>query len=774
MLLYVMQTVRFTHALDWNNHYRLHIDVIPESRQLHVEIVGPVVSSGRVERHLVTLIQLHINDAVYKLSLREQNSPYLTCRLPDSSRSYIAIDIRLGGSDKRDGELFGSYRIDMGTLSYAETFHKLTVFETRMLGNERLYRWLPYTRYPMQKTLLRTDLHTHSSAQITADGLLDVAITYHIPYPTRLLDVLSITYDTSQQVMTPRFFFPPTDAHIIGSVPDEEWAVPVGSLSDEARGILAAAMSVRTDTQVTFGDLEMAAYRYRTPISKHPDAQYGILLVTAQEYAKFGVEYAEITATTMSLLKPDSVSSLHEWLPEIARETGVQLRFLAGLPRNLPPPMLEREVETLLLAAASPYIVGVDFMGFEDNKITQMEPYIKRIASWASAHDSQFTLRIHAGENRKNLSNVRESLRMALHYGMRIRIGHAAHGLDEDAITIAEALSKKNLVMIEFNPDSNLALNNIDRAEELEITTCIDRGIPFVICSDGSGLFHTSTPQLEAVASFGGVGPKELHIIAEYEEEHITREQARFAQKLAQLPANFLDDYAQKYHTLRQVTLPKPLTHNDNAQLFREHLNALHIIHDHAAIQATTSGKKPVLILGATGARYWEKIQPEQKERIKDIFTGLVAILDPKAYYFLIGRPKDEGLTALLSRRVQTYNADATHQNSFALISATVQADQTMQSFTPGLTHVLPLEGSLFTVPNQLVDYVHQHHGIILFIGGGTFVRDAILIARDCGVIFGLMDGPQGASTDKAVMMPEEKLFNDLNSLEKLLQRSRN
>jgi hypothetical protein len=54
---------------------------------------------------------------------------------------------------------------------------------------------------------------------------------------------------------------------------------------------------------------------------------------------------------------------------------------------------------------------------------------------------------------------------------------------------------------------------------------------------------------------------------------------------------------------------------------------------------------------------------------------------------------------------------------------------------------------------------------MIVFIGGGTFVRDAILVAREKNVSFGLMCGPEGASTDKSLMFHASRQFTDLREL---------
>jgi hypothetical protein len=139
----------------------------------------------------------------------------------------------------------------------------------------------------------------------------------------------------------------------------------------------------------------------------------------------------------------------------------------------------------------------------------------------------------------------------------------------------------------------------------------------------------------------------------------------------------------------------------------------------------------------------------------------------------MIGRPKNAGITSVLSAAVIAHNEAPKGAQEISLISATVQADQTTQSFTPGLTHVIPLQGGLFTVPHQLIDYVADREGMVVFIGGGTFVRDAILVARERGIPFALMCGPEGASTDKSVMFDASRQFSDLEGLLRIVREQR-
>jgi hypothetical protein len=766
-----MAHVTIEHPLDWGYHYQLIFVYTPGTRHFSGRIIGPVNTTGRVEHHLVTLVHLKVAGENLSFSRRPESAPVLAVTLPPSASAVFEIDIRLGGSHADEGELFGRYRVTARGVEYAEVFQKLTVFETRMLANEKLYRRLPYPRTALKPPALRTDLHTHSSGQVSAEGLMEIAVEKHVPYPTRLLDALGIPYSLQHVQTTKRFFYPPTDGPEIGRVPAEEDAVPIDTLSTQGRKILSAAMSVPADRQVTFGDLEVSVYRFRTPITKSPKIALELLGKYAEEYSQQGVRYAEITATTSGLLLPEYMAMVHEHLPRLEEETGVKLRFLAGLPRNLPEVILAREVDKLKIMGASPYIVGVDFVGFEDNKIGNLEPHIKSIAEWARENDPEFTLRIHAGENRKNFGNVRESLRLAQKYKMRVRIGHAAHGLDREALDIAEALAKEDLVIIEFNPDSNLALNNIDTAEELDMVQCLDREIPFVLCSDGGGLFQTDIWQLDDTASFAGLKDHHVDIIVRHEEHHMRREAARFARKMLKLPKDYTDRVEHALAALPPVQFTPRRDDDATAQAFERHLTTHGIQFSPESIQEATGGKRPILILGASGTRWWDRVSKLQQAVITDLLQGLVQAIDQKNSYLLIGRPKNAGITTVLSSSVIARNSAKPAHEHLALISATVQADQTTQSFTPGLTHVLPLRGGLFTVPHQLVDYVARNKGLVVFIGGGTFVRDAILVAREHGVGFALMKGPEGASTDKCVMFDATRQFSDLDGLLGILKR---
>jgi hypothetical protein len=249
------------------------------------------------------------------------------------------------------------------------------------------------------------------------------------------------------------------------------------------------------------------------------------------------------------------------------------------------------------------------------------------------------------------------------------------------------------------------------------------------------------------------------------------REAARFARKLLKLPKDYLQQVERALKALAPLQFTPRRDDDATAQAFERHLETHGIQFSPESIEKATGGKRPILILGASGTRWWDRISKLQQAVITDLLKGLVQAIDPAKGYLLIGRPKNAGITTVLSSSVIARNASKPLSEHLALVSATVQADQTTQSFTPGLTHVLPLRGGLFTVPHQLVDYVAHHKGVVVFIGGGTFVRDAVLVAREHGVGFALMKGPEGASTDKCVMFDAERQFSDLDGLLSILRR---
>lgn len=77
------------------------------------------------------------------------------------------------------------------------------------------------------------------------------------------------------------------------------------------------------------------------------------------------------------------------------------------------------------------------------------------------------------------------------------------------------------------------------------------------------------------------------------------------------------------------------------------------------------------------------------------------------------------------------------------------------------ITHavVLELNGrpakSWFDLPDAVLDILDKRQGEMIAVGGGGVVRDMIQRAHNMNLGINLMNGPEGASTDKAEIMPE-------------------
>ena len=131
----------------------------------------------------------------------------------------------------------------------------------------------------------------------------------------------------------------------------------------------------------------------------------------AREYQKQGIIYSEIADTDLAKVGEPAIKVLediHEVMPKIEEETGVQIRLLFAI-RRIPLTIikdqttnsnyLRENLDVLRAIARSPYIVGSDFIGEEINDITELKPVIKELVQYAVNEDDGFTVRIHAGEN---------------------------------------------------------------------------------------------------------------------------------------------------------------------------------------------------------------------------------------------------------------------------------------------------------------------------------------------------------------------------------------
>ena len=235
------------------------------------------------------------------------------------------------------------------------------------------------------------------------------------------------------------------------------------------------------------------------------------LLWIARCAKKRGVSYLEISDT--SLAKPEAaartLAQAHAVLPEIERETGVTIRFLAAL-RRIPLTIVrdkagaledtQRQLCVIRAIAADPYVAGSDIVGEEINDIRDLRAVIEELVKIASEH-REFVIRIHAGENdglRDNVANSLECVREALAEGQpmpRLRIGHGLYTANLRSAKGRQLIDslRENLVVLEFQLTSNVRLNNLSSLENHPIRQYLRGGVFCVQGTDGGALYGTDS-----------------------------------------------------------------------------------------------------------------------------------------------------------------------------------------------------------------------------------------------------------------------------------------
>lgn len=409
----------------------------------------------------------------------------------------------------------------------------------------------------------RTDLHTHMNANLTPDILMALGIMHQIRYPLYYIKKLGLRCSETQweslsrqreQTAKAHMDTPLSGKYLQRRIDDNTFLnfadLILGNLPDAARNIalIRNSLTIPKDGQAVFANLEKV-YLYRYVFTKGlssddpvplkqleqiPDADIvrilrqilldrenpsyqnntlfqDKLLWIARSYRRCGVDYVEISDTTL-VKKRESVEMLrqvHQVMPAITRETGVLIRFLAGIRRipltivrdNITPnDYLAENLQVLHALAADPYVAGSDILGEEINDIQELRPVIQELVRIARETPG-FVLRIHAGENdslRDNVANSIRCVRESLAPGQpmpQVRIGHGLYAADLRSPKGRKLLQeiRDSGVVLEFQLTSNVRLNNLSDPERHPLKQYLQAGVPCVQGTDGSALYGTDS-----------------------------------------------------------------------------------------------------------------------------------------------------------------------------------------------------------------------------------------------------------------------------------------
>ena len=619
-----------------------------------------------------------------------------------------------------------SVQIKNGELR-AEPLHKLSVFETRIIGRS-IQAQAPYPVGSSEISnviLPLTDLHTHLSAQVTSADLIRLGLKYNILYPTAALDKLHLDYDRQNVTTIPKRVFLPL-AHLQSSKDGLEDAVPLTALTAKAQAILQNALNLTPESQSTFEGVEICYY-LREPFTKDLRLLPEILEAVARDYSKQGIIYAELSSN--AVLDIQWLKSIHDTLPRVEKETGVSLRFKAGLPRNLDDAALGDRIERYKRIAVSPYIAGADILGYEINKTSHMQKHLEELARWIKEHQPSDVLQIHAGENAKNLTNVREALQLAKDFKIRLQVGHSLYGIDEATMALAQSVAAENDLIMQFNIDSNLAINNIDFPAEVPITRFVKAGIPSVLSSDGGALYLTSAKQTALAALYCGLDAEGFTRIHATEQNYIATQKEIFQKKLVAFPPDFFSAHIPAPKTAAK---PQSVAQSKNGET--------------SDIEKFITTKRPIFFAGAGGSSWKDVSAQAQKEFIRALDL-LIGSLDPQSYYFVKGRTKGSGVNIELEKAIQRYNSN--HEKQFLCLTMQAESEET-ETAKPDYMLSRKLSVPLVFLPTAVTEFLKERNGFALFIGGRNFTRDFILASAQLSIPFALMQSAAGASAEKA------------------------
>lgn len=661
---------------------------------------------------------------------------------------------------------------------------------------------LPYDRSKLkgfnpEKHAPITDVHTHSSAQVSAKDLMQLALGKNLDYPVELLEKLNIELSDAERKAIKAdggsgSRFSPCESEGLKCEQQGQPCdvIPLSALSDEHRARIEQQLKIPLDKILCFSDFDRAYYRFVNPIVKNPSIARDMILKIAEDYQRQGVRYAELsTASMLNLNKDDQAQWFKEMSAAVAEaeaKTGVTLRFLVGLPRNYSTAKAMAELEKIKHAARHPLIAGVDLLGYEFNRTEDFSATFANIAQWARDlpdpdlkqkdgwdFKRDFVIRIHAGETGKNDGNVASAVGIAKEYGVPVRIAHAVNQklnpkLDADIKRLSE--QDPPLVQMEFCAPSNIAYNNTQDLTDVPYERWFKACKRWFLGSDGAGAIQTTPTQMAISALYGGVTLDDLAALRGNEERYIDQQKQRYDKKTAAFNACYPEGEGQ---FLKEFAAHVKAVNDRNAYLKTYDpppVKKETVEKAYASLPEELNGKEgrlngevgrmPVMIAGASG-NSMEQIDPKIQKEIKRSMRMLVASLDPEKAYFVVGRAKPDGVTAALDEAVLEYN-EKHPKNKFDVVSVTT-ADTKENAYS--ITHTIQMPGGIDQVPDNLIGFMkyqaaQKNLGISVFIGGSNFSSDMIRKSKESGLPYLLMESAEGASMRFAKKVKAEVRFN--------------
>lgn len=561
--------------------------------------------------------------------------------------------------------------------------------------------------YILKKSKFRTDLHTHMNANLSPDCLIALGICHQIKYPLYYIKKLNLKMTEEQktkilkqrEIVEKQF----NDSELTGKkltrkIDDNTFInfadFILNNLENAEYNIskIRSSLAILKDGQSVFTNLEKVyIYRYvfakgtqstekinivEKDIKRIPDKDImqilekmledkksesiykgntlfqDKLLWIAREYQKQGIKYVEIADTTLvkkGLPAIQMLEQVHQIMPQIEKETGVKIRFLAAI-RRIPLTIikdqltssnyLKENIDVLKAVAKSPYVVGSDFIGEEINDITELKLAIKEIVRFVVEKDPNFTIRIHAGENDSLRDNVEKSIDCvldALKPGEkipRIRLGHGLYTPDlnsKDGKRLIKKLQETGAVL-EFQLTSNVRLNNLSDISKHPLKIYLKNNVKCVQGTDGCGFYGVDTIDEQlALQNLLNLNDKDFAEMRKVEDKIIKNSEDYFEKKNKEFN-EFLNGRTLEQAILEEEIKNEKETPNIDLRI-RKGVFSKDVLNE--KIKELPTDKIPIIIAGGSfNAQGRETVL--ENEGIK-MLTELIKRIDENKAYFVIG-----------------------------------------------------------------------------------------------------------------------------------------
>jgi len=616
----------------------------------------------------------------------------------------------------------------LGTIRGREVSQRylLSPFESRFLADSGQPHVVSESQRARDHGLV-TDLHVHFAGCISPRDLARIGVENGVKYPVAFLEEVGI------------------HPHATGDV-------SLGELPAEFLAQLETSLSIPLDRRIPFVEMEKI-YRLRRPITKSRAAFLSLIRQIARDYSAMGVRYVELSLS--DIVEAERLRIVHQELPAIERETGVTLRFLAALGRR---DDLEWDldlIERIASLGGSRYIAGVDFMGHEVNSTRHFARQIQDLAKWATDNRPGFTIRVHAGENPAYPENVRVAVESVVGCAVQLRIGHGLYGVDDATLD----LLRDSGTIVEFNLNSNLALNNIQSALDAPIVRYLKHGVRVVLGTDGYGIYQT-TLELEARAALlCGVKPEDFAAIRETEAHYL--EHRRISDERATVdPATYQvpDDLPHKHYVPEVLQRKAEAVRERDAKLSARLAELGAPVLDRVGVNSLLRGKRCISIAGAWN-KSWVALSAEHQELIRREMAALINGLSKENTVLLAGGTR-LGVEGIVQEMALA--------RGLTVLGTIVKETPPAWLDVGAVSHLYIVGERLYDKAAGLYTLIKENDGLCLFVGGGSIVNDEIQTAVNLRLRYLLMDGPAGASTQHSQQRPQNAFRSGRDVLDAL------